>query len=273
MNFLKRYSVIIGLAVLAVVIIVLLSGTAPVFSSGVFIDSELDKPSGEEVYVRTRMDFGSQEHMAAFPMQIGEWQGYDYDTTRDREQLGADVIVLRGYSIPKYYVPMFLLLMQARTESSFHPPDICYAWQGYSVQESGTEQILVTDKSWVESSTGITIPLSKIVVIKKSGQEITERRVALYCYVKGNQFASDTITMIRVEALAPIIGSYDGMLKLEKDFLSQSIPYMFEPAQNDQWHPLAFRLIDLGIGGYFVIALMLFLPLAIIVYPRTRWAR
>jgi hypothetical protein len=271
MGFYRRYSLLIGLFTLVLVIVLLLSTPDFVFSTGVtFIDSELYRSSGDEAYVRTKMDFGSSEDVSAYPTEIGDWSGYDYDVTEIKETLGGDVILLRGYSRPGVYQPLFFLIMQAETESSFHPPPVCYPALGYHIQEEGKEQVVVTDTSWTEADSSLTVPLKKLVVFKESGGEVTDRRVVLYCYVKGNQLASDTITMIRVEALAPVEGSYDGILNVEKDFAALTIPYMFEPNEEEKWSPLAVRLAESGIGGYFAIALLLFVPLAIMLYPRTR---
>lgn len=274
MAFYRRYSLLLGLLTLVLVIVLLLSTPGFVFSTGVtFIDSELHRSSGDEAYVRTKMDFGSSEHVSTFPMEIGDWKGYDYDTTGIGENLGADVILLRAYERPGLYQPIFFLIMQAETESSFHPPPICYPALGYHIQDEGKEQVVVTDTSWTEAPSSITIPLKKLVVFKESGGEVTERLVVLYCYVKGNQLTSNTITMIRVEALAPIEGSYEGILNVEKDFAALTIPYMFEPTEEGEWNPLVIRLAELGIGGYFAIALLLFVPLAIIAHSWTMRGR
>ena len=135
MDFYRRYSLLLGLLVLALVIALLLTTPASMFSPGVtFIDSELYRSSGDEAYVRTKMDFGNSEHVNAFPHQFSVWQGYDYDTAALKESLGADIILLRGYVRPGLYQPIFFLLMQARTESSFHPPPICYPAMGYEIE-------------------------------------------------------------------------------------------------------------------------------------------
>ena len=275
MDFYRRYSLPLGLLALVLVVVLLLSAPGVVFSPGVtFIDTELHRSSGDEVYVRTKMDFGSQEHMATFPREIGDWSGYDYDATEVKEMLGADVILLRGYDRPGLYQPMFFTIMQSQTESSFHPPPVCYAAQGYSIQDEGKEKILVTDTSWTEApSSSMSVPLARMVVFKESDGEITERRVVLYCYVKGNQFTSDTITMIQGEALVPIDGSYDGIVDVEKDFIALTIPYMFEPAEVEEWSPLALHLAQHGAVGYFAIVLLLLVPVAIIIYPRVRVGR
>jgi hypothetical protein len=269
MGFYRRYSLLLGLLALLFVIALLLSDVGLVFAPGVtFIDTELHRSSGDEAYVRTKMDFGSAEHMNAFPREIGDWSGYDYDATDFTEALGADVILLRGYACPGLYQPIFFLIMQAETESSFHPPPVCYPALGYQIEDEGNERVVVTDTSWTEEPSTITLPLKRLVVFKESDGQVIDRRVVIYCYVKGNRFTSDTITMIRVEALAPIEGSYDGILNVSKDFTALTIPYMFEPSEEGERPLLAMRLVESGIGGYLAIAAMVFIPLAIMLYPR-----
>jgi hypothetical protein len=270
MNFLRRYSLLVGLIVLFCIVMILLSIPGTVFSHGVqFIDTDLNQSSGKEAYIVTKMDFGSQEQVSAFPMQIGEWQGWDYDTANAKTELGADVLILRGYISPHVYQPVFLTIMQARTVSSFHPPKVCYAAAGYQIQEEQKDEVAVSPASWAEGSpSSMSVPFNRIVVFLGSEGNITERRVTLYCYVKGNQFTSDTITMIKVEAVAPSTGTYDGILGVEKDFIAQAIPYMFTPVEVPGWNPPVRQLAELGTLGYLAIALLLIVPIAIIAMPR-----
>ena len=261
-----------GIALFVLVILLLLTSPGLVFSPvTTFIDTELYRSSGNEASVRTKMDFGSQEHMSAFPTSVGKWEGYDYDTTKYVELLGADIMLLRNYEPSTFSQPVFFLILQAKTESSFHPPEVCVRAQGGEIQESGDVEVTVEDANWVQGSTNTSLPLKKLVIVKKAKDgTIKERRVMLYCYVKGNQFYSDTITMIQVEALAPLQGSYDATLHEEENFISQAMPLMFEPAKADTWHPLVIQLAEKGIPGYLIIAVMVLLPAAIIIYPRMR---
>jgi len=138
LNHRNRNSVILGITILIGIVLLLLTSPELLFAPGVtFIDTELYRSSGDEAYVRTKTDFGSQEYMATFPQEIGKWQGYDYDATQYIELLGADIIVLRRYEPKTFTQPVFLLIMQAQTESSFHPPDICVRAQRYEIQEEG----------------------------------------------------------------------------------------------------------------------------------------
>ena len=276
MGFYKRYAVLIGIFFLTCIVILLFSTPSVMFSSGVsFVDTELYRSSGNETYVTTKMDFGDNELVASFPSEMGEWEGYDYDSTGAAEQLGADVMLMRGYTYAGLYQPIFFLIMQARTESSFHPPTVCYPSQGYEIEEESSEQVLVTDIDWVgqQNTADISIPVKKLVVYKESKGNVTERRVVFYWYVKSNQFTSDTITMIRVSALAPIQGSYEGILDVMKSFTSDAFPHMFEVEDQENGQTLAARLTDFGIPGYLAIAFAICAPLSIIVYPGIRRIR
>ena len=275
MDFFRRYSMLLGLLAMTLVVVVLLSGSGSAFSSGVaFIDSTLHRSSGGEAFVRTKMDFGNARQVNEFPYEIGNWTGADYETSEIRDSLGADALLMRRYTSPGIYLGLDFLILQARTESSFHPPPVCYVALGFEIEEQGKEQVLIDDPAWAQApSSGISIPLEKAVIFKQSDGRVTDRRLALYFYVKGNQLTSDRVTFIRVEAQAPAEGSYDGILGVEKEFIALAIPHMFEPGGDREWNPVAVRLAGLGVGGYFVIILLLLIPLAVAVFPRTRWGR
>ena len=274
MNHFKRNIIITGSALLIIVVIVLLVSPASFFSPTVtFIDTDLTKASENRLPVQTRTDFGNPQVVAAFPHKIDKWEGSDYDVTKYIELLGANLILLRLYMPSTFTQPVFFTIVQAKTNSSFHPPKVCFNAQGYQIQEEGDEQVAMTDASWLKDSSATAIPLKKLVVTKadKTGK-ITERRVALFCYVKGNQFYSDNITMIQTEALAPLQGSYEGSLGEQKAFLAQAIPLMFSPAQGDtQWRPLVSTLTERGAGGFALMALLLIIPIGIIIYPNLRY--
>ena len=272
MNFLRRYALIIGLSTLILVIVILLSSPGLWLSSGVtFIDTELNRSSGNEVYVKTRLNFGDYDQLAAFPMKIGEWSGWPYPTEKWEEILKTDLMIMRGYTRPGIYQPIFFLVVQADTESSFHPPHICYAAQNYTVVETTKDSVTVTDPSLAGRSGSLKVPVERMVVIKKSKTgEVTERRVVLHFYVKGNQFTSNTITWVRLEALVPTEGSYEAGLEQEKELLVAALPLMFSSADKDEWHPIILSLADWGIGGYILIVLLFAVPVAIIFLPRRR---
>jgi len=62
---------------------------------------------------RAKMDFGNNEHMRAFPKEIGDWKGSDYNTMRVEKRLAADVMLMRAYSNPKLYQSVFFLIVQS----------------------------------------------------------------------------------------------------------------------------------------------------------------
>ncbi|NQT71788.1 MAG: exosortase-associated EpsI family protein [Chloroflexi bacterium] len=274
MNFYRQYSLIIGLSVLVVVLALLLSSSDIVFSSGVaFLDADLHGPSVNEVYVETRMDLGNEEHMAAFPLQMGDWVGYDEDTAEWEERLGADVTILRGYTAPGIYRPVHFLVLRSRTSTSFHEPRLCYPAHGYNITEDGKDQVTITHADWVEEFSNISIPLEKLIVEKVTDDGKLERLVVLSVYVKGNQFATDAVTMIRIEKRILDNGSYEDTVNVEKAFLTEAIPLMFVPSEKDGWNPIVSELAGWGIGGYFIIVGLVGIPIGIIVYPRVRYAR
>ena len=277
-SFFEEYSKIIGLLVLVFVIILLHTTPSTILAKTVTtIGTELSHATGDETPVRTKMDFGNGEHMRAFPKQIGDWTGSDYNTTRVAESLGADVMLLRTYSHPKLYQPVFFLIVQSNNRSNFHPPIVCYPELGYTTEEEGKELVPVHNVSlaagrWIECDTpsNVTISVKKLIVTKESegGGKVTERRVVLYYYVKDRPPASNTVTMIRVSALAPTEGSYEGVLNISKEFMGDTVPYMFEPKAKEHF---IFTILASGsIVEKAELLMLLLVPLAIIFYPQIR---
>ena len=283
-SFFAEYSKLIGLLLLGFVLILLLSTPSTLFAKTITtIDTELSHASEDANFVRAKMDFGSNEHMQAFPKQIGDWSASDYSTMGVAESLGADVMLLRAYSHPKLYQPVFFLIIQSKNRSSFHPPIVCYPALGYTIEEEGKAEIPVRNISWVEEPlfgtaekvSNVTIPAKKLIVVKESkgegdgngNKKVTERRVVLYFYVKESPFTSDNVTMIRVSALAPVEGSYDGILTITTELLGDTIPCMFELQKKE---PLVLFILLGSLAGKVVVGLLFLAPLVIIFYPQIK---
>ncbi|MEA1943954.1 MAG: exosortase-associated EpsI family protein [Euryarchaeota archaeon] len=272
MKLLEEYSTIIGLLALTFVLVILLSTPSMIFAESItVIDTELSHASANAMPVRTKMDFGSDEYMERFPMEIGGWKGSDYNTTKLAASLGADVMLMRAYSSPASYQPLFLLIVQSNNRSSFHPPVICYPALGYTIEKEGRENVSVQNVSWVEEPVygkdkeNASISVKKLVVVKESDGKIIERRVVLYLYVKRG-FTSNTITMIRVSALAPLHGSYAGILEEEKEFFNDAFPHLFEFKKGEKL--IIYQLIDSGLPGCVLVIVLFMIPILIICYPR-----
>lgn len=180
MRFFEEYARVIGFLLLTFVIILLFSSPSMLMAKSITtIGTELSYASGTETPVRTLVDFRNNEQMRAFPRQIGEWRSSEYNTTKIEEQLGADTLLMRAYLRPHLYQPVFFLILQSRNRSSFHPPPVCYAALGYSIEEEGSEEIVVQNLSWVqgrwrseqEVAFNGTIAVKKLIVAKKSERD------------------------------------------------------------------------------------------------------
>ena len=272
MRFFEEYFTIIGLLTSTFVLVILLSTPSMIFAESItVIDTGHARASGDAMPVRTKMDFGSNEYMNKFPAEIGHWKGSDYDTANLAARLGADVMLMRAYTSPESYQPIFFLIVQSDNRSSFHPPPVCYPALGYTIEEEGREKVSMQNVSWVEepvygkNKENASISVKKLVVVKEPNGKTTERRVVLYFYINRG-FTSNTITMIRVSALAPLYGSYEGVLEQEKEFLSEAFPHMFEFKKKEKL--IIYRLMDSGLSGWATIIMLFMIPILIICYPR-----
>ncbi len=279
MNTIRRHHAIIGFLLLTFVIIVMVGTPSTFLGTTVsFIHADLSEPKKSRTFVRTTMDFSDNQHLQEFPNQIGAWQGADYNVEGLQEQLGADLMLLRAYSRADLYQPLFFLAMRSKSRSSFHPPEVCYPAQGWEITETADDTIEVPNAEWVArplfrgrggNPDDITsISVKRLVITRGTGGEINERRVVLYFYVKHATIsaAADEVAMIRVEALAPIAGSYEGVLTTEKDLLSDFIPQMFEPREKEDL--ILVKLLRSGIGGFLGLFFALLTPLNLALYPQ-----
>ncbi|MBN2098917.1 MAG: exosortase-associated EpsI family protein [Dehalococcoidia bacterium] len=268
MSFYRRYSLFIGIFLLACIIILLLSKPSTMFSGeAYFIDDEPFRASPDGVYVKTKMNLGDSEHMKNFPLVIGEWEGFEYDSSYWEDYLEADAVLLRAYQKGDLYQPVFLQIVQGQSGSSVHQPADCYVAQGYTIEEQGNETLLITDVSWAEDGSPVSIPIKKMVVYKESENQVTERRIVIYWYVEGNRIASNTVTIIEVSAHAPLEGSYERILSETKDFAAKAIPYVFAPSKSET---VMAQLIHWGALGYFILISLICIPLVLALFPRFR---
>lgn len=260
----RQYAVVIGLFVLALVVIFLLSSPQDLLTTAYFIDTELATASGSETPIRVKMDLGKQEQLNALPLHIGQWSGMELDAAAQQELLGADVMLTRSYKNASTQLAVFLLVMQSSSTSSFHPPPICYTALGYEIEEQDNVEVPVRNASWAEEPFFSGWISAKKLVVSKAGETV-DRRVVLYFYIKDRAFTSDKISLLRTSALAPPAGPYDAALAHASALMGEVVPLMFEPHQEGEM--FIVYLADWGAGGCLLIAGLLAIPLALIVYP------
>jgi len=284
---------IIGVLALAFVIIFLLSTPGMIIAKSITtIDTELSHATGDETPVRTLMDFGDAEHVRAFPRHIGDWKSMHFNTSKLEKALRADTMLLRVYANPPIPrtnsslepAPVSFAIIQSTNVSTFHAPVVCYSGMGYKVEEEGTEEIFVSNVTWIQplpysqvepqkaGGLNATISAKKLVLIKESEDgKVTDREVLLYFYVKGNLLSRDPITIIRASAHAPINGSYEKELNSTKEFMAEAFPCMFEIREKEEINVV--QLAKSGIGGWLIIGILVSIPLGLIVYPRIKSKR
>ena len=205
MNEWKEYTTLIGAVVFAF-LIVFLFYPGSIFTSVSFIDAELSESSTSGIPVRTKMDLALKERLKDLPLVINEWVGRDQNRPQVIEkQLGADILLMRAYTRADLEWPVFLLVMQSSSKPSFHPPLICYPVAGYDIEEVGEEDVHVTDTAWADlpiseeqlsrvpgwqrkalelSPYAGLISVKRLVVFKQVNDNITDRRVILYFFIK-----------------------------------------------------------------------------------------
>ncbi|MFP3975301.1 MAG: exosortase-associated EpsI family protein [Dehalococcoidia bacterium] len=273
----RNYLPVIGVFLLAIVLVFLLSDSQVLLSKGIsLVSTELGKKSEEETLVWAKSGFKDNQEILNFPAKIGKWEGQNVsqqEMTSLRERLDANVFLMRTYYKQGFSTPVFFLIIQAKESSAFHRPPVCYKALGYIVEEDkNTVQVdpshLGTDKA-PDAYVGGTVPMKKLWLTKRKEGEVTERRIALYCYLKGNQFTGDTINMVRFSTLAPVDGSPDNVLQEMKEFTGLAMPHLFEIEEHKS-KMLFHQLVDRGLRGWGILIGGLAFPIALTTYPLWR---
>ena len=279
----QTFQITIGMLILMFILSVFFSTPCMLSPRGVsLIATEIQHPSGNELFVRTKLDFAHPETVKDFPQRIGEWHSISYDWSRVEESLGADILLSRAYRHPNFSSPVFFLIIQGKNMSTFHPPVVCYPALGYEIEEVGNTEFFVAKASWAaeawlsEKEVNIfrgNISAKKLVLVKRTDGEITERRIALYYYVKGERMSMlKEITMIRISALAPLSGSYQDTLEPMKKLASDTFPEMFVVRQKERM-VAEMLVIKHGVLGFLVIAILVSAPIIFILFPIIRIRR
>jgi len=84
--------------------------------------------------------------------------------------------------------------------------------------------------------------------------------------VQDNPFASDTVAMDRVSALAPLDGSYNEILNITEELTGDTIPCIFELRKEE---PVLFTLLAPGSVTGKVALIVLFLVRLLIIFCPT----
>ncbi len=280
----QAFRITIGMIVLVGILTPLLSTPGMVSPGGVsVISTELQGSSGKEIFVRTKLDFANPETMKDFSQNIGQWHSTNYDWSRLKESLGADIMISRAYRHPDFSGTAFFLIIQGTNMSSFHPPIVCYPALGYEIIEEGEVNVPIENASWAQehwrsekegSVFKGEMNTKKLVVVKRSKNgEITERRVVLYYYIRDERMSvTKKITMVRLSAIVPVSGSDQNALETMKKLASDTFPEMFE-VKPEERTIAEMVVIKYGAPGFLVIAMLVSAPIIFVMLPFIRKRR
>ena len=280
----QAFRITIGAIVLTCVLTPLLSTPGMISPGGVsVIATELRGSSGNEIFVRTKLDFAHPETMKDFPQTIGQWHGTTYNWSRLKESLGADIMISRAYRHPDSSNTVFFLIIQGTNMSSFHPPIVCYPALGYEIIEEGEVKVPIENTLWAQEHWRSEMEGSifkgemntkKLEVVKRSKNgEITERRVVLYYYIRDERMSvAKEITMVRLSALVPVSGSDQDALESMKKLAADTFPEMFEVKPEERMIA-EMVVIKYGVPGFLVIAMLVSAPIIFMLLPLIRKKR
>jgi hypothetical protein len=211
----KRHLLIIGLlgaAVMAMAVIMLSGRAGSGRAEGYQFITDVDswQKTDRERIVVSPYDFSLESDLSALPLQIGEWVGEDVPQTNLEVfiLLEPEQYVQRRYTLPdgRY---LWLSLIGSRKSKSFHSPQICYDADGWRTDSSSEPAPLDTG----------SIHALSLAADKPMESGGTAQHVVMYFYLWPDASRTPQDGMVLIKLTAPVYGSVDESLGMEKAFL------------------------------------------------------
>jgi hypothetical protein len=198
-----------GIILMAHILVFLLSPTN--IMDFTVVDSEYWRESGNGQIVKSGYNYNDKESIEQFPMQLGEWTGYNYYYPDGVDTLNAEIVLSRSYARGDDLVLMDIV--HSKMSESFHKQQICVEGQGWTIVNESKELIEVNS---TRHNPYITIYVNKLD-IEKNGT----RQVMMYWFMFKKFRSSNAVTMIRL--LAPVEHDYQQTSIMMGDFIMNQL--------------------------------------------------
>jgi hypothetical protein len=144
------------------------------------------------------------------PMTLGEWTGVDVPQTNLEVfiLLDPEQYVQRLYRLPDGRF-LWLSLIGSRKSKSFHSPQICYDTDGWQT-DSNSEVVPLTQGE---------LYALRLLARKSFSTGAEAEHVVLYFYLWPGYARNPQDGMVLVKLTAPVYGSVEETVALEKEFL------------------------------------------------------
>jgi hypothetical protein len=196
---------------MAAAVIMLGARAAPGRAEGYRFIADVDswQKTDRERVVTSPYDFSLKNDLNTLPLQFGDWSGEDVPQTNLEVfiLLEPEQYVQRRYTLPdgRY---LWLSLIGSRKSKSFHSPQICYTTDGWGT-DSGSEPLPL------DAGSLNALSLSPNKPTESGG---LAQHVVMYFYLWPGAGRDAQDGMVLVKLTAPVYGSVDETLDLEKGF-------------------------------------------------------
>lgn len=160
------------------------------------VDSEYWRESGNRQIVKSAYNYNDKESIEQFPVQLGEWTGYNYYYPGVVDALNAEIVLSRSYTRGDDQIMMDII--HSKMSESFHKQQICVEGNGWTIVNESKELIEVNS---TRHNPYMAINVNKLD-IEKNGT----RQVMMYWFMFKKSRSSNAVTMIRL--LAPVEHDY-----------------------------------------------------------------
>ena len=262
-----------GVALL-VILTLLLSTPSMVFAQNVdVLAADLKEQNAQPQRVSARIDFSDLAQLQKIPKKLGNWtlsKEYEYD--RVQEILSADVLLSRDYRRPDLLQAVNLLIVQSTNVTSFHPAEVCYRAQGWTLPRAGHDVVVHVENTTWASAHWLSpeernvfegnVTVKSIEVLRGNATSpVVEKRVAMFAYLKRENWrVTEEIAWIRVEMSIPEWEDASVAEPILADLLGQAFPALFVVKQGGEKLLIETLILERGVLGGGAALLLLAIP-------------
>ena len=210
----QRSVVVILLLLVALILVVAsygrdfwLSRTSPENGYTYIADIDRWRRTSRERMVQARYDFSLGPQLEDLPLSIGDWEGADVPQTNVEVLilLEPEEYVYRRYrrADGKY---LWLSVIGSRQAKSFHSPQICYNADGWKTEVS---------------SEPVDLDKGQLYALRLQAEKGRWQHLVLYFYLYPNSLRDAESGTVLFKVTAPIEGSREETLALQKSFIRQ----------------------------------------------------
>jgi len=241
-----------GILLLAYVVIFLVSPKD--ITDYTVADTEYWRETQNRLMLKTAYEYNNKEELAAFPITLGQWRGFDFKYSDSVYKiLNADILMSRTY-VKNNTGFLWIDFINSKVGASFHRQRVCLVGAGWKIDNESTAQLnIANDRN----------PFTKLYANRLDYSKGNEKQIMLYWFMFKKFGSKDDVSMVRIST--PVINNETATFGIMKDFVEGELfKTMYKQAEPDLITVAEDIMNTYGNSGIIAIAIGILIPFGLI---------